>query len=114
MMGSTRLKQLVEVTKGHSKQTFVKLQNVVVWIVKHCADDDAESLEGRSAEVIAGLESSFEDSFLDAATDKGCSTSWAGAMGAERWAATAEKASSPTTSQTIISRFLLHHLGIDL
>jgi hypothetical protein len=106
------MKLFVEIPKGNSKSTFMKLRNIVVWIIKHCADNDAESLQGCSTKVITGLESSFKDAFLDVAKDKGYSTSQAGVMGAEYWTAMAEAANLRTTQQTIISiRFLFHHFG---
>jgi hypothetical protein len=86
------MKLFVEIPKGNSKSTFIKLRNIVVRIIKHCADNDAESLQGCSTKVITGLESSFKDAFLDVAKDKGYSTSQAGVMGAEYWTAMAEAA----------------------
>jgi hypothetical protein len=105
------LKLFVEIPKGNSKSTFIKLRNIVVRIIKCCADNDAESLQGCSTKVIAGLESSFKEAFLDVAKVKGCSESQAGVMGAEYWTAMAEAANLRTTQQTIISRFLFHHFG---
>jgi hypothetical protein len=107
------MKLFVENPQGDSKQTFIKLRNVVVWIIKHCANDDVESLQGLSTEVITGLKLSFKEAFLDVAKDKGCSASQAGVMSAERWTAMAEAANLRTTQQTIISRFLFHHFGHD-
>jgi hypothetical protein len=91
------LKLFVEIPKGNSKSTFIKLRNVVVRIIKYCADNDAESLQGCSTKVIAGLESSFKEAFLDVAKVKGYSTSQAGVMGAEYWTAMAEAANLRTT-----------------
>jgi hypothetical protein len=105
------VKLFVEIPKGNSKSTFIKLRNIVVRIIKYCADNDAESLQGCSTKVIIGLESSFKEAFLDVAKLKGYSTSQAGVMGAEYWTAMAEAANLRTTQQTIISRFLFHHFG---
>ena len=105
-------KLFIEIPKGKSKATFIKLRNIVVRIVKYCtADNDEDSVRQGAVRVIAGLESEFKESFLEVATAKGYSTSQAGVMSAEYWTAMAEAANLRTTQQKVITRFLFHHFG---
>jgi hypothetical protein len=104
-------KLFIEIPKGKSKATFIKLRNIVVQIVKYCTDNDGDSLRQGAVKVIAGLESEFKESFLEVATDKGYTTLQAGVMSAEYWTAMAEAANLRTTQQKVITRFLYHHFG---
>jgi hypothetical protein len=105
-------KLFVEIPKGKSKATFIKLRNIVVRIVKHCTDNDEGSLRQGAVKVIEGLKSEFKESFFEVATSKGYSTIvQAGVMSAEYWTAMAEAVNLRTTQQRLISRFLFHHFG---
>jgi hypothetical protein len=104
-------KLFIEIPKGKSKATFIKLRNIVVQIVKYCTDNDEDSLRQGAVKVIAGLESEFKESFLEVAKEKGYSTIQAGVMSAEYWTAMAEAANLRTTQQKVITRFLFHHFG---
>jgi hypothetical protein len=48
-------KLFIEIPKGKSKVTFMKLRNIVLQIVKYCADNDDDSLRQGAVKVIAGL-----------------------------------------------------------
>jgi hypothetical protein len=61
------LKLFVDFPKGESKATFIKLQNIVVQILKYCTDNDEDSVRQGAVKVIEGLESEFKESFLEVA-----------------------------------------------
>jgi hypothetical protein len=104
------LKLFIEITEGKSKAAFIKLQNIVVQILKYCMDNDEEdSVRQGAVKVIEGLKSEFKESFLEVATSKGYSTIQARVMSAEYWTAMAEAANLRTTQQRVISRFLFNH-----
>jgi hypothetical protein len=104
-------KLFVEIPKGKSKATFIKLQNIVVQILKYCTDNDEDSVRQGAVKVIEGLESEFKESLLEAATSKGYSTIQTGVMSAKYWTAMAEAANLRNTQQRVISKFLFHHFG---
>jgi hypothetical protein len=104
-------KLFIEIPKGKSKATFIKLRNIVVQIVKYCTDNNEGSLRQGAAKLIAGLELEFKELFLEVAKVKGYTTIQAGVMSAEYWTALAEAANLPSRQQRIIARFLCHHFG---
>jgi hypothetical protein len=104
-------KLFIEIPKGKSKATFIKLRNIVVQIMKSCTDNDEDSLRQGAVKVITALESEFKEVFLEVAKAKGYSTSQAGVMSAKYWTAMAEAANLQTTQQKVITRFLFHHFG---
>jgi hypothetical protein len=102
----------LEIPKGNSRSTYIKLRKIVVRIVKYCTDNDDEvSVRQRAVKVIEGLELEFKESFLEVARAKGYSTIQAGVMSSEYWTAMAEAANLRTTQQRVVARFLYHHFG---
>jgi hypothetical protein len=79
------LKLFVEIPKGKSEATFIKLRNIAVQILKYCTDNDEDSVRQGAVKVIEGLKSEFKELFLEVATSKGYSTIQAGVMSAEYW-----------------------------
>jgi hypothetical protein len=79
------LKLFVEIPKGKSEATFIKLRNIAVQILKYCTDNDEGSVRQGAMKVIEGLKSEFKELFLEVATSKGYSTIQAGVMSAEYW-----------------------------
>jgi hypothetical protein len=99
-------KLFIEIPKGKSKATFIKLRNIVIRIVKYCTgDNDKDSLTQGEVKVIEGLKSEFKESLLEVTTSKGYSTIQAGVMSAEYWTAMSEGAKLQTTQQRVIQGF---------
>jgi hypothetical protein len=91
-------KLFIEIPKGKSKATFIKLRNIVVQIVKYCTDNDEDSVRQGTVKVTTGLESEFKESFLEVTKAKGYSTIQARVLSAKYWTAMVE--ASKSTSHT--------------
>jgi hypothetical protein len=57
-------KLFLEIPKGKPNATFIKLQNIVVQIVKYCTDNDNDSVRQGAVKLIPGLGLEFKEWFL--------------------------------------------------
>jgi hypothetical protein len=92
-------KLFIEIPKGKSKASSIKLQSIVVQIVKYCTNNDKYSVRQGTVKVIAGLETEFKELFFKVANTEGYSTSQAGVVSAKYWTAMTEGVNLPTTQK---------------